>query len=698
MPEASAVLRYPPSAVREVYDTYHGVKVVDPYRWLEDSSSREVRHWVAAQDRLARTALSASRFRASLRHDFLSLVRCDRIPARGLFPPRVGPFGRGSRFFWLRRPPGSPQSALHCLDSTSRRPKRVLDPTETDQSGTTSILDLTPSWDGSRVAYGLSVHGTDMTNLRVRDLRTGRSSDRIPNVRFSNIAWRHDGTGFYYSNWPGTGMAGRTGTPQVFFHRLRTPSSADRPIFGEDFDPTQGVSDLVVSPDDRHMVIFVERLSTSTDLYSLDVEADQGVRPMVVGLPALFIGDGSAGIRAGRLIAVTDHRAPNRRVVSIALGDPAEDSWRELVPERADILEGVSLVGDWMVLRYLHDASSRIVVGAVDGTRSREVSLPGIGTVYPPTGEGSGDEAVVTYLSFQTPRTLLRFRPEGGGVRVLDAPSPTIRNSSFLTEQVRYRSKDGAEVTMFLVGNRRARRGSPGPTLLEGYGGFGISVTPYFDPGVFPFVRDGGTFAVPQLRGGAEKGSAWHDAGKREKKQNVFDDFIAAAEWLTAEEYTDPDHLAIMGGSNGGLLVGATVTQRPELFRAAVCAVPVLDMLRYHRFDGGSLWVPEYGSSDDPVAFDYLLKYSPYHQVRPGTRYPATLLMTADTDNRVNPMHARKMTARLQAATTSPRPILLRTERKTGHGFGKSLEQRVDQLTDVWSFLYDQLGVTTRAR
>jgi prolyl oligopeptidase len=698
MPRAPTALRYPVSAVDEVRDTYHGFEVVDPYRWLEESSSGEVRLWVAAQDRLARAMLSASPFRSSLRRELISLIRSDRIPARGLFAPRARRAGPGSRFFWLRRPPGSPQAALHYLDGASSRPRRVLDPAETDRSGSTSILDVSPAWDGSKVAYGLSVHGTDMTNLRVRDLRSLRSFDRIPDVRFTNIAWRHDGTGFYYSNWPGPGMAKHKGRPQVFFHRIRSPASQDLPIFGEEFDPTQGVADLVVSPDDRRLVIFVERLSSSTDLYSLDLDDGGEVQPMVLGLNALFTGDGSSAIRAGRLIAVTDHRAPNRRVVSIAIDDPRESSWKELVPEHSDILEGISMVGDRMVLRYLHDASSRLVVCAADGTHVRDIPLPGIGTVYPPTGEGSGDEAVITYLSFQTPRTVFRFRPDRGPLRVLDSPSPPISSSSLVTKQVRYRSRDGTEVTMFLVRNKRAKRGPPGPALLEGYGGFGISVTPYFDPGVFPFVRDGGTYAVPQLRGGAENGTAWHDAGKREKKQNVFDDFIAAAEWLIEEGYTDPDHLAVVGGSNGGLLVGATVTQRPELLRAAVCAVPVLDMLRYQLFDGGSLWVPEYGSAEDPVAFDYLLKYSPYHQVRPGTRYPAVLLMTADTDNRVNPMHARKMAARLQAATSSIRPILLRTERKTGHGFGKSAEQLADHLTDIWSFLYEQLGITKRGR
>jgi len=698
MAAETATLHYPVSAIRDVRDNYHGVEVVDPYRWLEDSSSPEVRRWVAAQDRLARKVLSASPFRASLRNEFLHLVRRDRIPDRGLFAPRAGPAGVGSRFFWLRRPSGSPQAALHCLDSTSIRPCRVLSPIETDRTGTTSVLEVSPAWDGSKVAYGLSVHGTDMTTLRVWDIRSAHSTDRIPNVRYTNMAWRHDGAGFYYSNWAQSRPAGGKGKAHVFFHRLQSRASSDRPIFGEDFDAAQAVSDLVVSPDDRDLVIFVERLSSSTELYSLRLDAAEKVQPMVVGLDALFLGDGSSAIRGGRLFAVTDHRAPKRRVVSIALDDPKESSWQELVPENADILEGISLVGDRMVLRYLHNATSRLVVCTADGVPVREVPLPAMGTVHPPTGEGAGDEAVIAYVSFERPRTLFRFRPDRGPLRVLDSPSRSFPGSPLRTQQVRYHSRDGTEVTMFLVRNKHARKRSPGPTILEGYGGFGISVTPYFDPGVFPFVRDGGTYAVPQLRGGAEYGSAWHDAGKREKKQNVFDDFIAAGEWLIEGGYTDPDHLAIMGGSNGGLLVGATATQRPELFRAVVCAVPVLDMLRVHLFEGGSLWTPEYGSADDPAAFDYLRKYSPYHHVRPGTEYPAVLLMTADTDTRVSPMHARKMAARLQAATTSTRPILLRTQRKTGHGFGKTLAQRVDQLTDIWCFVYDQLGITQHVR
>ena len=696
MSAASIAPRYPMSAVREVRDSYHGHEVADPYRWLEEASSREVRRWVAAQDRLAQHLLAECPFRASLRRAFLSWIRADRIPPRGLFPPRAIPGRDRSRFFWLRRPSASPQGALLSLDGGSGLPKRVLDPAKDDRTGTTSVLDVCPSWDGSKVVYGLSVHGTDMTALRVRDVRSRDSFDNIPDVRFVNLAWRRDGSGFYYSSWPGPGMAQRKGKPQLFFHTLRTRAGSDTPLFGEEFDPTQGVSDIVVSPDDRHAVIFVERLSNSTDLYQLDPSGG-GVQPLVVGLKAIFIGDGSAAIREGRLIAVTDHGAPNRRVVSIALENPDERAWRELVPEADDILEGLSVIDDWMVLRYLHEGSSRLVVHRTDGRRVREIPLPGTGTVYPPTGEGSGAEAVVSYQSFLTPRTVYRFRPDRGPLTQLDAPTRNVPSSAIETRQVRYRSRDGTEVTMFLVRKKGARKGPPGPAVLEGYGGFGISFTPLFDPSMLPFVQDGGTFAVAQLRGGAEYGSAWHDAGKRERKQNVFDDFIAAGEWLIREGYTDPDHLAILGASNGGLLVGAALTQRPELYRAVVCAVPVLDMLRYQLFDGGSLWVPEYGSAEDPAAFEYLLRYSPYHQIHPGTQYPSVLLMTADSDNRVNPMHARKFTARLQAATSSTRPVVLRTERKTGHGFGKSAEQLADHLTDIWSFIYDQLGVVRRA-
>jgi prolyl oligopeptidase len=572
----------------------------------------------------------------------------------------------------------------------------LLDPTAEGFGTTTSILGVVPSWDGSRVIYELSVHGSDSVTVRVRDVRSGRNSDRIPGVRFANYVWRHDGVGFYYSNWPGPGSAPADGKAQLFYHRLGTAASSDLPLFGEGFDPTEGIADLVIDPNDHHLVIFVERLSSSTDLYHLDLRSGEKVQPLVRALGALFVGNGNAAIREDRLITVTEHRAPKRRVVSIPLNDPVEGAWRELVPEGEDILEGVTVVGDRMVARYLRKSSSRLVVYSMDGTRGNEIPLPGLGSVYAPPGEVEGEEGAFSFVSFHLPRTIYRYRPARRTPVVLDSSAlPNLRRW-LDTRQVHYRSRDGTDVSMFLVRRKSAKKDPRAPAVLEGYGGFGIPFIPAFDIGLLPFLRDGGTFAAPQLRGGGEYGRTWHDAGKLERKQNVFDDFIGAAEWLIEEGYTDREHLAIAGGSNGGLLVGACVTQRPELFRAAICAVPVLDMLRYQCFDGGSLWIPEYGSAEDPVAFDYLRRYSPYHNVRPGTRYPAVLLMTADTDTRVNPMHARKMTARLQTASSSGLPILLRTERQTGHGFGKSAEQTADWLTEVWSFLYDQLGVQHR--
>ncbi len=684
---------YPPARIEEVRDSYHGVEVVDPYRWLEDPSTAETSAWVDAQDRLARKVLSDSPIRGVLHQEFESLAQRDLVPFWPVLSPKVLPKRKASRYFQIRRPPRAQQPALYCRDGPRGRPRVIVNPDREGRGGTTSILQASPSWDGSRVIFGLSRDGSDRTTLRVRDVSSRRDGDRISNVRYANVAWLHDGSGFYYSNWPEPGKAGSTGRPHVFYHRIGTPATSDAPIFGEGLEVTQLVADLVIDPRDEHLVILVERLSASSDLFHLDLRSGGKVRPLATGLGALFLGEGSLVIRDGHVIGVTDHRAPRRRVVSIPIDAPSEDSWKEVVPEAEGILEGMAVIGRWMVLRYLEGASSRLKVRTLEGALKREVWLPGLGTVFGPSGEAEDGEAIFSFTSFQVPTTLYRCRLPNGQPTPLDrSPIPSAQ-SWLATRQVHFPSKDGTEVSMFLVHRKGLRATGSAPTLLEGYGGFGVSYTPFFNYGLLPLLRDGGLYALPNLRGGGEYGKAWHDGGKRERKQAVFDDFASAAEWLIQSNYTDPAHLAIKGASNGGLLVGALLTQRPELFRTAVCGVPVLDMLRYQLFDGGALWVPEYGSSDDPEAFQYLWSYSPYHQVRSGVRYPAVLLTTADTDTRVNPMHARKMAARLQAASASELPILLRTERKAGHGFGKSVGQTVEALTDTWTFLYDQLGV-----
>lgn len=697
MTSESPPLHYPPSPIQEVRDFYHGIEVIDPYRWLEDGSSAETGAWVNAQDLLAREVLSGSPLRAALHREFSLLARRDLVPFWPVLPPRKLATRGTTRYFQLRRSPRAQQPALYYRDGARGRRRLVVNPESEGPGRTTSLLQASPSWDGSMVNFGLSQDGSDRTALRVRTINSHRDSDRISGVRYATVAWLHDGSGFYYSNWPEPGEDNRAGRSHVFFHRLGTPSRSDVPIFGESLESTQSVSDLVIDPPDDHLVILVERLSASTDLYHLDLRREGPVRPLVTGLGALFLGEGCMAIRDGHVIGVTEHRAPRRRVVSIPIDRPSEKYWTELVPEAEGILEGMAVVGEWLVLRYLQSASNRLAVHALDGSPEKEIRLPGLGTVTGPPGEVDGDGAVFSFTSFAVPPTFYQCRISTGRLAVLDRSPFADARSWLVTRQVRYPSKDGTEVSMFLVHRRSLRPTGQIPTLLEGYGGFGVSLSPLFNYGLLPFLRDGGLYAFPNLRGGGEYGKAWHDGGKRERKQNVFDDFASGAEWLIRSGYSDPAHLAIKGASNGGLLVGAALTQRPELFRAAVCGVPVLDMLRYQRFDGGALWAPEYGSSDDPDDFRYLWKYSPYHQVRSGVGYPAVLLTTADTDTRVNPMHARKMTARLQAASTSGRPILLRTERKAGHGFGKSVEQTVEALTDTWTFLYDQLGLDHRA-
>lgn len=681
----------------DLRENFHGVEVADPYRWLEDTALPETQEWVREQDQLARKVLSALPFRDALYREFLSLAGQDTVPLPSLYPPRAPPGTGRTRYFHLRLPRRAQQPVLFYRDGPRGRSRAVVDPRREGPGSTTSILQVIPSWSGSKVVFGLSVHGSDRTALRVRSVGARRDLEKIPDIRYANVAWLHDGSGFYYSTWPEPGPKGPQRSPHVFFHGLGTSAKSDRPLFGQVLDARQSVADLVLDPEDRGLLIAVERLSSSSDLYYLDRTRSEPVRPLVTGLGALFLGGGSMVVRGGLVICVTDHRAPRRRVVAIPIARPDEDSWRELVPEAEDVLDGMALLGGRLVLRYLRGAASRLEVRALDGTRAREIPLPGLGTVFWPFGEFEGEEAVFTFSSFEVPPTNFRCRLSQGRPTVLDRSLLRSPRPWLTTRQVRCRSRDGTEVPMFLVHRRRFRPNGRAPALLEGYGGFGLSYLPFFEYSILPFVRDGGVYAVANLRGGGEYGKPWHEDGKRERKQNVFDDFAAAAEWLVGEGYSDSSRLAIKGRSNGGLLVGALLTQRPELFRASVCGAPVLDMLRYHRFDGGALWEPEYGCADEPQAFEYLWKYSPYHRVRDGVSYPATLITTADTDTRVNPLHARKMAARLQAATSADSPILLRTEHNAGHGFGRSVRQVAEELADTWSFVYDQLGLAYRA-
>jgi prolyl oligopeptidase len=560
--------------------------------------------------------------------------------------------------------------------------------------GTRALDWWQPSEDGARVAYGVSADGSEESVLRVRDVATGRDlPDEIPRTRACSVAWTPDGRAFYYTRYPEPGSvpAGEEKYHRaVFLHRLGDPPARDRKVFGDGRD-LKDWPNVALSPDGRWLAIAVFQGWSRSELFLLDTGGKRPLVTVAAGEEAIFE---AVEILDDRLYLHTNSGTPRGKLYTMELAHPERGRWKEILPEREEILQSVAYYGGRLAAVYLHDAASRLRVFAADGRPAGEVALPSLGTV---TGLGAareGRELFYSFTSFLTPTVV--FRHQTGEPAVWRRLASPIDPAVFEVERVQFTSRDGTRCPMFLVQKKGTPRDGTAPVLLTGYGGFNISMQPGWTPSAAPFLEHGGVYALAVLRGGGEYGETWHQAGMLGRKQNVFDDFIAAAEWLITNKVTARDRLAISGRSNGGLLVGAALTQRPDLFRAVVCGVPLLDMLRYDRFRIAQLWIPEYGSPDDPQAFKWLQAYSPYHHVKDGAAYPAVLLHTAESDTRVDAMHARKMTARLQAATSAVHPVLLRLESKAGHGAGKPLGKVIDQLTDEWSFVFSQLGMSYR--
>ncbi|MEP6686723.1 MAG: prolyl oligopeptidase family serine peptidase [Gemmatimonadales bacterium] len=670
-------------------DTLHGETIPDPYRWLEDGDSPETRDWTEAQNARTERYLARVPGREAIRR------RLDELLAIGAISVPTPAHGR---YFYQRREGRQNQPVLYVRDGVDGSDRVALDPNALDPAGTTAVDWYYPSDDGALLAYGLSENGSEQSVLHVLDVVRGVTlSDRIPRTRAADLAWRPDGSGFYYTRYPAPGAV-----PQgeehyhraVYFHRLGDAPETDALVF----QPMQkeywpGVS---LSSDGRWLLIHVARTFDQTDLYLGDrhtVMGEMVVPPLVAvaeNLPASFEGE----VAHGRLFLRTNLDAPTYRLYEVEPERPARGHWRELVPARLEaVLQGVSVLADRLALSYLEHATSRLRLADLDGGLRHEVALPTLGSLFGLGGESDGHELFYGFSSYTVPPSVYRLDLRTNAQTLWRRIEADIDPERFEVQQVTVPSRDGTPVTMFLVHQRGLARTGDTSTYLTAYGGFNISMTPAFSRSLLLWLEHGGLVAIPNIRGGGEYGEAWHQGGILGQKQHSFDDFLAAAEWLIRERYTRPERLAVAGGSNGGLLMGAALTQRPELFRAVVIQVPLLDMLRYHRFLIARLWIPEYGSADDPEAFAWLRAYSPYHHVRPGTPYPAVLLATAESDTRVDPMHARKMTARLQAATTSPHPVLLRLEARAGHGAGKPLSKVLDELTDTWTFVFSEVGV-----
>jgi prolyl oligopeptidase len=674
----------------DVVDTLHGVAIADPYRWLEDGSSEETRAWTAAQNARTDAILCTIPGRAALEARLGALYRAGTVDT---------PAVRGRRFFYLKREGDQSQAVLYARDGLDGAERSLVDPNKLDANGLTALDWWYPSHDGSLVAYGTSQNGDEWSTLRVVETATGRVlPDAIARTRYSSIAWLPDNGGFFYTRYPTPGSVppGQEHyNSHAFFHALGADPTADPKVFGEGRSP-QDMLQLEISADGRWLVVVAAQGWVRSEVYLRDLDAKEPVwTPVATGLDARF---DNAIPTADRLYLRTNLAAGNGRIVAVDPAEPAMANWATVVPARDDaVLEGFVLAGGKIVTQELESATSRLRVFSPTGEQQAELELPMLGTVRGLDGEPDNPVVVAGFASFAIPPCGYVFTVATGERRPLApiAAPGGLDPATIDVRQVRYCSKDGTAISMFLVGRHGAPRDGQTPTILDGYGGFNISRTPDYRPFFLDWIERGGLMAVANLRGGGEYGETWHRAGMLGSKQNVFDDFISAAEWLIDEGYTNPERLATSGGSNGGLLVGAAMTQRPELFRAVYCAVPLLDMVRYHHFSVAKLWIPEYGSADDPAAFRWLHAYSPYHHVEAGTRYPAVLLTTAEQDSRVDPLHARKMTALLQWASSSgnDRPILLRAEIAAGHGVGKPIGKRVAEAADLGCFVASQLGV-----
>lgn len=685
-PADAAKPEYPTSRIQAVADTLHGTVLIDPYRWLEDGESEAVKRWSDSQNAFTRSVLDQYPGREALRERLRSLYAVTITS-----DARV----RGSRLFYSRRV-GTQNQPVVMLREGAGDPRVALDPNTLSSDGTVALDWMYFSPDGARLAYGTSAGGSEQSTLRVREFATaGAPSDlaeAIPNTAHASVAWDPDGRGFLYTRHPAKGEvpAGEeVFHERVFHHRLGDDPAKDPMVFGGEGRPMQETRNVSLSSD-RSWVF----LQLSTDWAKNDLlirpAAGGEFQPLATGLDGTVYGDSWDGV----MYLITNVGAPRYRVVRADPSRPGPDGWKDVVPEQKGVIEDFQIVGGKIALSISENAVSRVVLYGLDGKREREIALPALGTVSGLAANPAGHELYFGFASFAFPATLYRYDLGRRALAPIEISASPFRAADYVTRQEWFTSKDGTRVPLFLVHRKDLEMDGNRPTLVTGYGGFNASTTPGYRADVFPWLDAGGVYASVCLRGGGEFGRAWHEAGRLQHKQNVFDDFNAAAEWLVKSRITRPERLAARGGSNGGLLVGAAETERPELYGAIVCQAPLLDMIRYQRFLIARYWVPEYGSSEDPAQFRYLLAYSPYQNVRDGTRYPPTLITTAEEDSRVDPLHARKMAARLQAATSSDAPILIRIESKAGHGQGKPISKRIDEAVDVLSFLFLQLRVS----
>lgn len=708
-------MKPPHARHEEVIEEFHGHKVVDPFRWLEQAESAETRAFVEAQNAYTEAVLGGipTVNRAALRQRIEELLTIGRAE-----PPQVG----GNRFFYVRREGRQNQPVLYVREGVSGRDRVLLDLNALAPDGTVALDWFYPSPDGSFVAYGTSPNGSEISTLEIVEvLDAGAAEDKSPDrgspehasirmlpekiwrTRGASVAWLPDSSGFYYTRYPRPGdvpPGEEVYHRHVFMHKIGEPGNADgmkdTEIFGQGMHPEHWPA-VKISEDGRWLLVKVEEGWARTELFLKDLTKPQSeFSALTSGKSFLYDGE----FYGGHLYINTNEDAPRFRVMKVACTSPQRENWKEIIAESDAVIEEAQVIGKRLFLRCSRNAVSQLRIHGLDGALTAEVKLPAPGTIFASLGGNwDSEQAFLGFTSFAIPPSVYQVTLDGKVTPWAQVQSG-IDPEQYQAEQIWFQSKDGARVPMFVVSRKGMARTGRTPTLLSGYGGFNVGRTPVFNRNTMLLLMEhGGIYADVQLRGGNEFGEEWHRAGMLENKQHVFDDFIAAAEHLIAAGYTDAEHLAIQGGSNGGLLVGAAITQRPDLFRAAVSQVPLLDMLRYHHFQIARLWIPEYGSAENPEQFNYLYRYSPYHHVREAVKYPATLFMTAESDTRVDPMHAKKMAALMQSVAENhngadpDQPILLRVDTRAGHGAGKPVAKLADDAVDFWSFIFWQLGI-----
>lgn len=685
-PTESQGSRPPETRRGDVVDVLHGVRVPDPYRWLEDSDAPEVRSWIAAQNGCTTEFLTQIAQRGAIRRRMTALWNYERFST---------PSQRGGRYFWYRNDGLQDQDVLYVGETPAGEGRVLLDPNTLSEDGTVSLTGAWVSPDGKLMAYGLSDGGSDWRTFHLLDVATGApAKDHLQWVKFSGASWTHDNAGFFYSRYDAPAdpdsLESVNRFQKLYYHRIGTDQSEDELVYERPDQPEWGFAGGVTD-DGRYLVITSwQGTDTRSRVFVKDLEKGGEVRPMLTAFDAKYSVVGNDG---PVFYVRTDHSAPRGRLVAIPLGRTETAAWREVIAQSEHTLRGVSILRDRVIASYLADAHSVVQVFDLEGTLLHRVPLPGIGTVRGLGGDRQDGETFFRYTTFTTPGTIYRYDVRTGVSTVLRAPTVEMAPEDVEIRQVFYPSADGTRIPMFIAHRKGLPRDGARPTYLYGYGGFNIPITPYYSTVHRVWLEMGGVLAIANLRGGGEYGKEWHDAGRLANKQNGFDDFHAAAQWLVDSGYTRADRLAIGGRSNGGLLVGAAITQRPELYGAALPGVGVLDMLRFHKFTIGWAWTSDYGSPDDPEMFRVLHAYSPLHNVRESAAYPPTLVTTGDHDDRVVPGHSFKFTAALQRAQKGPGPILIRIETRAGHGQGKPTKMRIAEWTDQWAFLVKVLGM-----